>query len=207
MTMQKTAGKELAVRKDEIQHLLEETLDHHKHCTAAVGAVENARDVALFHAWQAGIRLNKMKALIGHGNWQDWVQANFCGSRGVSIDTAQLYMKIDNQNEKVRDLQNPKTEHVRFLKFDTIRKYAIALVPAKEQPEHAGDVKLSQFVSFLNIANEHARLKQRHVEGLQLVDFDEAREEMRELYQLLRWLYGDSAVNPWECSPARRVFR
>jgi hypothetical protein len=29
------------------------------------------------------------------------------------------------------------------------------------------------------------------------VDFGEAREECRELYHFLRWLYGDAQDNPW----------
>jgi hypothetical protein len=70
-------------------------------------------------------------------------------------------------------------------------------VPSKEQPVHEGNVKFGRSVNLENMANEYARLKQRHVEGLQLVDFDEAREQMREPYQFMRWLYGDSAVNPW----------
>jgi hypothetical protein len=39
--------------------------------------------------------------------------------------------------------------------------------------------------------DEYARLKQRHVEGLQAVDFEEAREETGELYCFLRWLHGE----------------
>lgn len=184
-------GKELAIR-DELRDLLKETVDHHKHCEAARAAVENAQQLAMFHAWQAGIRLNRMKALIGHGNWQEWVAANV---RGISERTVRLYCKIDNDNPELRDVK-PNRQRVADLKFDTIRKYAIGFVPEKEQPEHAGDAKFPRLVSFLNIANEYARLKQRHIDGLQRIDFDEAREETVELYQFLRWLHGESKANP-----------
>jgi hypothetical protein len=199
--MQKsTNGKELAVRKEEIRDLLKEAIEHHKHTEAARNAVANGQQLALFHAWQAGIRLNKMKELVGHGNWQDWVEENFCSPRGVSYQTAVLYCKIDNDNAELRDAK-PNLQRVRDLKFDTIRKYAIGFVPEKDQPEHNGNIKFARLVSFLNIVNEFARLKQRHVEGLQLVDFNEAREETGELYHFLRWLHHDAQANPWEAAP------
>jgi hypothetical protein len=186
-------GKELAIR-DELRALVKETGDHHKHCEAARAAVANAQQLAMFHAWQAGIRLNRMKALIGHGNWQEWVAANV---RGISERTVRLYCKIDNDNPELRDVK-PNRQRVADLKFDTIRKYAIGFVPEKEQPQHAGNAKFPRLVSFLNIANEYARLKQRHIDGLQRIDFDEAREETIELYQFLRWLHGDARANPWK---------
>lgn len=191
--------KELAVR-DELRDLRKETLDHHNHCDAARAAVENNKQLAMFHAWQAGIRLNKMKALVGHGNWQEWVAVNV---RGISERTVRLYCKIDNDNPELRDVK-PNRQRVADLKFDTIRKYAIGFVPGKEQPKHMGNEKFPRLVSFLNIVNEYTRLRQRHVEGLQLVDFDEAREETEALYQFLRWLHGDRGANPWEAAPPPR---
>ena len=61
--------KPLAVRRTELKNLLNEAVEHHNHVETARTAVENAQQLALFHAWQAGIRLNKMKELIGHGHW------------------------------------------------------------------------------------------------------------------------------------------
>jgi hypothetical protein len=209
--MQKsTNGKELAIRKEEIRDLLKEAIAHHKFCEAARGSVLSAQQIAMWHGWQTGIRLNGMKELIGSGNWQDWLDLNFCQRADVTIRTAQLYMKIDNDNAELRD-EALKTQRVApakadfqlltRLKFDTIRKYAIGFVPEKDQPEHHGNVKFPRLVSFLNIVNEFARLKQRHVEGLQLVDFNEAREETSELYHFLRWLHHDAQANPWEAAP------
>jgi hypothetical protein len=202
-------GKELAIRKNELGDLLREAIEHHNHSAAACAAAENARRVAMFHAWHAGIRLNKMKALIRQGDWQDWVSFNL----PFSERTARLYMKIDNDNPHLRDAE-PNAQRVAGtcvdlevvtrLKFDTVRKYAIGFVPKKHRPSHKAAGKSPRRATFRNIVNEYLRLKQRHIDGLQLVDFDEAREESDQLYQFLRWLHGDAAVNPWECSPSPR---
>ena len=53
--------KPLAIRKTELTNLLNEAVEHHNHVEAARAAVASAQQLALFHAWQAGIRLNKMK--------------------------------------------------------------------------------------------------------------------------------------------------
>jgi hypothetical protein len=87
--------KSLAVCKTELKNLLNEAVEHHHHVQAARAAVATAQQVALFHAWQAGIRLNNMKRLVGHGNWQNWCETNFCKPFGISDRTARLYMKID----------------------------------------------------------------------------------------------------------------
>jgi hypothetical protein len=196
--MQTSTGKELAVRTDEIRELLKETLEHHKHCGAARGAVENGQQLALFHAWQAGIRLNKMKPLVGHGNWQEWLETNFCEPRGVEYRTAAMYMKIDNDNAELRSLTKPNVRRVADLKFDSIRKYRLGFVPEKEQPEHAGNIRFSRLATFLNCVNEFNRIEQRYREGLQDVDFVEAREETVRMKQFLDWLHGDQrSANPW----------
>jgi hypothetical protein len=191
-----TSTSELTIRKSELSELLAEAVVHHNHVEAARGAAENAQQLALFHAWQAGIRLNKIKTLVGHGNWQDWLEENFCQPRRITERTAQLYMKIDNDNPHLRNVK-PNLKRVSDLRFDTVRKYMIGFVPEKAQPEHAGNKKFPRLASFLNIANEYSRLKQRHIDGLQSVDFQEAREETKELYQFLRWLHSDSTINPW----------
>jgi hypothetical protein len=105
-------------------------------------------------------------------------------------------MKIDTDNAHLRDLP-PNRQRVANLKFDTIRKYAHGFIPEKGQPNKEGDIKFPRLVSFLNITNEYNRLKYRHVNGLEGVNFPEARDETVELYQFLRWLHGDDPRNPW----------
>jgi hypothetical protein len=95
-------------------------------------------------------------------------------------------------------LTGPDLEILSSFKFDTIRKHAISLVPEKVQPEHKGNKKFPRLANFLNVANEYARIKQRHTSQLQLVDFEEARQELGEFYSFLKWLYGDSANDPWQ---------
>ena len=205
--MQKSTGeKELAVRRDEVTDLLKEAIEHHDHAEAARAAVTNAQQLALFHAWQAGIRLNKMKALIGYGSWRDWLEANFCNPRGVSYQTAVLYMKIDKANPELRNV-DANIQRVRDLKFDSIRKYAYGFIPEKVYPQHEGNVKFPRLISFLNIANEYNRLKYRYTSGLEHLDLEEAREETGELYQFLRWLHGEDSHNPWKARPARAKLR
>jgi hypothetical protein len=196
--------KSLAVRKTELKDLLSEAVEHHNHVEAARAAVANAQQLAVFHAWQAGIRLNNMKRLVGHGNWQNWCETNFCKPFGISDRTARLYMKIDADNAHLRNLP-PNRQRVADLRFDTIRKYAYALIPEKAQPSNKENIKFPRFVSFLNMVNEYERLKFRHVNGLERVDFQEAKEETVELYQFLRWLHDDDSRNPWEVSPSRRT--
>ena len=102
--MQKdTKEKSLAVRKADLENLLTEAVEHHNYVETARSAVANAQQLALFHAWQAGIRLNEMKKLVGHGNWQSWFEINFCKPFGVSDRTARLYMKIDTDNAHLRN--------------------------------------------------------------------------------------------------------
>jgi hypothetical protein len=196
--------KSLAIRKTvELTSLLNQAVEHHNHVGAARGAVANAQQLALFHAWQAGICLNNMKRLVGHGNWENWCQINFCKAFGISDRTARLYMKIDTDNADLRNLP-PNRQRVADLRFDTIRKYAYRFIPDKAAPHKEGDIKFPRSVSFLNIANEYSRLKHRHISGLEHVDFEEAKEETVELYQFLRWLRGDDSRNPWQPSHRRR---
>jgi Protein of unknown function (DUF3102). len=203
--MQKTRKeKSLMIRKTELTNLLNEAVEHHNHVEAARAAVANAQQMALFHAWQAGIRLNNMKRLVGHGNWQNWCELNFCKPFGVSDRTVRLYMKIDADNAHLRDLP-PNRQRVADLRFDTIRKYAYALIPEKSQPNKEGDIKLPRFVSFFNIVNEYERVKNRHLSGLERVNFEMVRNETVELYQFLRCVHGDDSRNPWEASPSRRT--
>jgi DUF3102 family protein len=189
-----------------IKELLKEATEHHGQCETAYALAVRGQRLALWHAWQAGIRLNKMKALIPRGDWIDWLELNFCGPIKVSLRTAQLYMKIDADNADLRE--QAKTQCVAptecnlqlltKLKLDTIRKYAYSLIPKKPDQNKGRDIKLSRPYSFLNIVNEYNRVRYRHACGLHPVDFAEVREETGELYRFLRWVHGDSEQNPWD---------
>jgi hypothetical protein len=188
--------KQLIVsRTAELRQLTKEAKQFFAEAEKQRASVEAGVASALDKAWQCGKRLNAIKAIVGHGNWLPWLENHW---PELPERTAQLYMKIDRDN--------PNTQRVADLEFDTVRKYALGFVPEKEEPNKGRDVKFPRLVSMLNIANEYNRLKYRHVNGLQSVDFKEAREETGELYLFLRWLHGDSKLNPWEenRTPPRR---
>jgi hypothetical protein len=202
-----TPQKQLTLRrKSEIKDLLKEAIDHHDHCEGARVSVLHAQQVALWHAWQAGIRLNAMKALIRRGDWIDWLDLNFCTPLKISIRTAEVYMKIDAVNSDLRDQAKAQRvaptgadfQLVRKLKFDTIRKYAFGFIPKKHEPNKDRDIRFPRFVSFANIINEYHRVRNRHVWGLEPVDFALVRKETGEFYQFFKWLHGDAPSNPWD---------
>jgi Protein of unknown function (DUF3102) len=193
-------------KKSQIKDLLKEAIDHHGHCEAARASALSTQRLALWHAWQVGIRLNKMKSLIRRGDWLDWLDLHFCKPLKVSVRTAQVYMKIDTDNIDLRD--DAKTQRVApieadfqllmKLKADTIRKYAFGFIPKKDEPNKHLNIRLPRPYSFDNIINEYNRVRNRHVSGLQVVDFEEIREDTAEFYQFMQWLHGDSPNNPWD---------
>jgi hypothetical protein len=183
-------------RAAEIRELAKEAKRFHSEAEEASRQVDLASAHALEKAWQCGKRLNQIKALVGHGNWIPWLENNL---PMISERSAQLYMSIDRDNAKA--------QRVADLQCDSVRKHAMRFVPDKPQPNKGKDVKFGRLVSFLNIVNEYNRLRYRHVNDLQRVDFEEALQETSELYAFLRWLHGDSAHNPWaeaKLSPPRR---
>ena len=204
--------KQLTLRKkSEIKDLLNEAIGYHDHCEAARASVLSTQRAALWHAWQAGIRLNMMKALIGRGDWLDWLDLNFCKPLKISVRTAQLYMKIDSDNvdlgEKAKTQRVAPTEAdlqlLTQLKFDSIRKYAFTFIPEKEDPYKGKDIRLPRLHSFLKIVNEYNRLKYRHIIGLDPVNFAETRRDTVDLYHFLQWVHGDSPINTWESNAYR----
>src|SRR5205823_5627188 len=122
-----------------------------------------------YHAWELGKLLNRLKPMIGHGNWLPWLSSTFPNLHARRAQRCMLLATL-----------NPNATNASQLQIESIRKLSLSYVPEKEQPKHKGDVKFERLVSFLNVVNEFNRLKQRHVSGLQRVDFEEAREELRE---------------------------
>jgi len=104
---------------------------------------------------------------------------------------------IERHFSRVRE-SAPNFEAVKQFKFDTIRKHCFGFVPEKPQIDYPGNAKFPRLVSFANIVNEFAKIKRRHLEGLQEIDFLEVKEEAKELYSFLRWLYGDAGGRPWD---------
>jgi hypothetical protein len=149
------------------------------------------RDALMLRGWKLGGLLVQMKEIVGHGNWEKWLPASMPklgGTSGNRLANAKRCMKLFRDNQ-------PVAGKVKFT-CDSERKFMWRYIPEKQRPQ-LKDPRFPRSVSFLNIANEYKRLQHRHVEGIQLVDFEEAREETVELYEFLKWLHGDSPVSPW----------
>jgi hypothetical protein len=184
----------MVITKAEVSRLLTEAVAHHRHTEAARAAAASGQELALFHAWQAGIRLNQLKPIIGFGNWQTWLETNFCKPRKCSYQTAALYMQIDTQNEELRD-PAAKVERVTLLKFDTIRKYKLGFAPEKDKPELEGNRKFPRLLHHLKIINEINRWKRRREVGHIEKEVEEERRDFRpEVYWFIRELFADDVT-------------
>jgi hypothetical protein len=62
---------------------------------AELTAVARAGSEMLAHAFAAGEALNRVKVIVGHGSWGDWVSTEY----GLSSRTAQAYMRLANHRE------------------------------------------------------------------------------------------------------------
>jgi hypothetical protein len=210
--MQTITGTEITVRRQELADALQHAIENHNAAETTCELVRSDQRRALWFAAVSGHYLLKCKRLVPVGDWLDWVQLNFCAPSDCSMRSASRYMLIATVNSKPLSVLDsprvangaPDLEILSQFKEDTIRKHAIGFVPEKTQPQHKGNKKFSRSANCLNIANEYKRIKQRHQYGLQRVDFEEARQELRELYTWLQWLYGDAQANPWNESPPTR---
>jgi hypothetical protein len=151
------------------------------------------RDSLMMRGWKLGGLLVQMKEIVGHGNWEKWLPASMPKlgpAAGTRLNNAKRCMKLFRENQL-----GASAGKVNF-SCDSERKFMWRYIPEKQRPQ-VKDPRFPRSVSFLNIANEFKRLQHRHVAGIQAVDFDEAREETIDLYEFLKWLHGDSPVDPW----------
>jgi len=119
-----TEKQQLAENKTaEVRQLTKEAKQFYADAEKIRSSVEDGAMSALEKAWQCGKRLNAIKAIIGHGNWETWRESNL---PELDDRTAQRYMKVDRDN--------PKASRVTDLEFDSIRKHCLTFVPEKEQP-------------------------------------------------------------------------
>ena len=97
------------------------------------------------------------------------------------------------RKEKARQSARPRAIQVR-------RAYRISQRRQEkiEKPEHQDNIKFERFVSFLNIVNEFERVFNRHIDGLQLMDLDEVREDTGMLYRFLKCVHETPDVSPFE---------
>jgi hypothetical protein len=166
------------------------------------------RDFVMFRGWVIGGILVELKEQVGYGEWDKWLPLNF-PELGAKEETrrinARRMMKLwrDNQSTKLLSLGStdksvgiPTDLSGKLFNTASERKFMWQYVPEKERPK-GKDIRFPRSVSFINIVNEYSRLKHRHVNGLQLVDYDEAREETVELLAFLKFLHNETSYNPW----------
>jgi hypothetical protein len=203
--MQKLTGKEIVVRKSELKALLADALCFHDLCEGFRQRVAEDQKSAIWFAFLAGVRLLQIKPSIPTGDWMTWVEFNFCAPRGISDREARRYIQIANEQAKLIPKINwtrvskgeVDYELVAQFKFDSIRKYSITFVEEKSQPEHEDNFKFPRLASMINIVNEFERVFSRHVDGLQLMDLDEVREDTVPLYRFLKCIHETPDVSPF----------
>jgi hypothetical protein len=137
-------------------------------------------DLTLEKAWRFGQKLCEIKAQVGHGNWQLWL-ANNLGDR-MSDRTARRHMELDTDN--------PGAESVHELSAESVRKFKIGFVPAKDRPKIDGDVSFARPTHHLSLVNDWRKFVRRVEIGQATLDAPEARRDMRPLFDWLCSLYG-----------------
>lgn len=195
-TIQKVPGnraKQLAKEGQELLGLMNK----------AEASVYRNVNLANYRAWEFGRFLTRAKHELGHGLFSHWRKATFPKIHERKAQRCQELFANNSNATVLSDFSERSLKKwISALNRDSVRKFRLAYVPDKYQPEHKGNIKFPRLVSFLNIANEYNRLRHRHTEGLQKVDFEEARKETKGLYQFLKWLHGESPIDPWT-SPRR----
>ncbi len=169
-------AKQLAnSRTKKIRQLAEEAKQFHKEAESARAAVEAGVLNALEKAWQCGKRLNRIKQIIGHGNFLRWLESNL---PTISVRTAQRYMQIDKAS--------PNATRVSHLKFDSIRKHAFSFIPEKERPKLEDRHKIPRLMHHLTVVNEFFRWKRRRDIGLIEADSKEERRDFKPVFEWMR---------------------
>ena len=182
-------AKQLAKEGQELFDLMNE----------AEASVYRNVNLANYRAWEFGRFLTRAKHELGHGLFIPWRNATFPNIHERKAQRCQeLFAKNSNATVLSDFSERSLKKWIDGLNRDSVRKFRLGYAPDKLQPKYKGNIKFRRLVSFLNIVNEYNRLRNRHIAGLQMVDFEEAREETKELFQFLKWLHGESSVNPWD---------
>ncbi|HUE41421.1 MAG TPA: hypothetical protein VMO75_05795 [Chthoniobacterales bacterium] len=156
-------------------------------------------NLANYRAWDFGRYLVSAKQQIGHGIFEQWRKTRFPSVHERKARRCQELFSANANRTELSDFSERVLKGwISGLDQNSVRKFRLGYVPDKHQPNKGMDVKLPRLHSFLNIVNEYERLKYRHTNGLQEVDLLEVREECRDLYDFLAWIYGDRKQSPWE---------
>src|SRR6516162_9540136 len=91
--------------------------------------VEAAVETGVLQALEAGAALTKIKDLLPHGSFEDFVAEHF----RFTIRTAQSYMRLTKQDDKVRQLLEAKANLGSHLTMKEALKYLNSLSSKKRR--------------------------------------------------------------------------
>lgn len=179
---------------------LKKALEHHKACLDARDSVEEKKTLALYHAYQAGVFFNRAKEALEHGEWLPWLQKNVCKPNKVSERTIRRYTQLvcSNPGYEGKTLQQ-------FVKSDVNVQFGAnalaklwgnetrALTNGGSGDEPANVIPYKPVTdNLLSLVNEWHRIKNRLDAGHIKLDWKQAREDFRPVYEWAqRELYGD----------------
>jgi len=161
--------------------------------TAAEETLVADFDYTAERAWQLGRKLNPIKKLVGHGNWEKWRTDAF-----LALDdrAARRCMALDRMN--------PSAQKFADLSSESLRKYRFGYVPVKERTKLKGDKKFERPSHHSSVVNECNKLMRRIDAGLYQPDM---RELLSDFDPFFRWLSkGRGAERNLLPSPSREEF-
>jgi hypothetical protein len=145
--------------------------------------LEKQLTLALERAWRLGQKLLSIKALVGHGNWLTWLEANLT----IGPRHAQRHMELA--------ASNLEADQVKELSAESVRKFRLRYVPDKERPQLEGDQSLPRVCHHLTIVNDFRRFQRRVEIGQAALDPSEAKRDLKPLFLWLCDLYGFKGEN------------
>jgi hypothetical protein len=135
-------------------------------------------DNAVDRAWEFGKRLNRLKGIVGHGNWAKWREDSF---PGLDDRKAQSCQALDRDNPNARNSAD--------LNKESIRKFRYGYVPVKERKALKGDKTFARPSHHSSVVVECNKLAQRIDAGQYAADKAELRRDFRAFYEWLGRLY------------------
>ena len=177
--MQKSTLMKSTGEQNEIRRLMFEAEKLLAQFQAAEQALVEDFDYTAERAWQLGRRLNPLKKLVGHGNWEKW-----------RVDA---FPKLDDraaQRCMALDRLNPKAQNFADLNAESLRKYRFGYVPAKERAILKGDKKFARPADYNSALIECNKLMHRVDVGLYKPDVQELVQAFKPFWTWLGKLGG-----------------
>lgn len=122
-------------------------------------------------AWQLGRKLNPLKKLVGHGNWEKWREDAF---PKLGRANACRCMALDRMNPNIQKFGD--------LSAESLRKYRFSYVPVKDRPKLKGDRKFERPSHHGALVNECNKLMHRVDVGLYKPDMAELVRDFEPFY-------------------------